>query len=189
MKNLPISAVIMLLLFGCSTTHVVEQAEAPMWGPDAVYRLSGKNVDVVLRSGSLYQGEILKVDAEKIIQRNRDPGADTAIPMDSVVRIEGPSNALLVPLGIVGGALVGGLVGYAIGLASDPMEGDPTGITIVSNSAAAGAVGLLVGGVLGGVIVGVATATDDYSVAHSLRLPRRSETFKRGEDTTAVWSR
>jgi hypothetical protein len=187
MKNhVAIAAVLTLFLSGCSVTHIVDRAEAPMWGPDVSDRLSRKNVDVVVRGGAVYRGEILKVDGESIVQRNKALGADTAIPLDSVLEIKSGSNVGWTVLGVLGGAIMGGLVGSAIGLASGPaIEGDITGLSSIFSAAAGGAVGLLVGGVAGGVGVGLATQTHNYSITHAFRPPRLPGSFEQAQDSSA----
>jgi hypothetical protein len=171
----PFLAIPLLFLFGCSSTHIVERAAAPTWGPGAVQQLAGKEVDIVLRDGRVCGGEILRLDMQQIIQRNWSLNTDTSIPMDSVMRIESGSNASWTILGVAGGAVFGGLVGAAIGGGSGPaIEGDPTQISRVFNMASGGIVGVGVGGLLGGVVVGLATATHNYSIVHSVK-PRKGQ--------------
>jgi hypothetical protein len=176
----PILAVALLFLFGCSSTHIVERAEAPAWGPGAVEQLAGKTVRVALRDGRFCEGEILRLDVQQITLRNWSPLVDTSIPMDSVLRIESASNAAVTMLGVVEGALVGALVGATIGGASGPaIEGDRTGLSTFFNVASGGMVGAGVGALLGGAIVGAATSTHDYTIVHSPRPPQAAATIKR----------
>jgi hypothetical protein len=190
MKNyLAITAVLTLFLSGCSVTHNVERAEAPMWSPEVSDQLSGKNADVVVRGGGVCRGEILKVDAEKIVQRNNALGADTAIRLDSVLEIRSGSNFGWTLLGFVTGGFAGGMMGGAMGAARGPAEGDVTGITTVASAAGGAIVGALVGAVAGGVIVGLATQTHNYSMAHTYRPPRLPGSFKQAQDRTATKNR
>jgi len=174
MKNsFPCLAAVLLCLCGCYTTHTVERASTPVWGPEAVDRYAGKEVEVFLRDGRVCEGEILRLDMQHIVQRDRTRGADTSIAMEEVLRIDGGSNTGWTVLGLVGGALTGGLVGTALGMNDPIVPEDPTGITAIPSVANGAMTGALIGGIAGGLIVSLATRTHDYTIVHSLKVPNQ----------------
>ncbi len=164
------------LISGCSTTRIVERDDAARWGPEAVERLSHKTVHVHMLEGGIRSGEVVTVDSARLMLQEEDDDTASVLRLDGVLSIHSPSNAGPVLVGIIGGALAGGLIGFA--LAPEPDRSDSPGDALVDalliepvRIGTAIAIGAGVGSVVGGVGIGLATKRTDYTLVEPEKSP------------------
>jgi hypothetical protein len=168
----------LLLFCGCSTTHTVQRAAAPAWGPEAVDQLSGKDVTVTHLSGKTTEGEFVTMDTAQVVLLAFPGERRMGVSLDSIYRIESGSNFGWTVLGVLGGTVAGAAIGSAIGMATASDE-DVFLFSTLAHGVGGMAVGSLFGGIAGGVTVGLLTKSHHYTIFQSAVSPQALGTEKK----------
>jgi hypothetical protein len=165
--------VITIMCTGCASVEQVELRQKDQWVPKAQMQLLNKDVTVNMRDGRTYDGNVLRLDTDSLCLVLESNPRFVALPLERVSLIQPSRNAGPPIAGFLGGLLVGGAAGAAIGASQvdDPPNPYVMGLnTVMEKTAAAaggGLYGALIGSVALGTIVGAATAVTDYRIIYN----------------------
>jgi len=166
-------SVISILCTGCASVEQVELRQKEQWVPKAQMQLLKKDATVNMWDGRTCEGNVIRLDTDSLCLVTESKPDYVALPLDRVSSIQPWRNAGAPIAGFLGGLLVGGAAGAAIGASQvdDPPNPYVLGLNTVMEKAAAATVyvlyGALIGSVALGTIVGVATAVTDYRIIYS----------------------
>lgn len=151
-----VPAFFVMILCGCSQSHSVSRDDLNMWLHQARKDLLDENATVTTTDGLSLDGTVVGLNEDSVVVRDGD--SETAIDLRSVASI-GTSGSIIAPvLGVIGGAALGGAIGYAMAGEPDPSKLDlfhGVGETIV---------GGFIGGFWGGFLGAAVTMGDNYEL-------------------------
>jgi hypothetical protein len=146
--------IIMTIMCGCSQTHSVSRGEPYMWLPEARRDLVQKEATVTTTNGRSLHGTVVALSEDSVLVR--DGATETAMSLLSVTSIGTPGSMIAPVLGVLGGAALGGAIGYATA-----GEGPPYAILHGVGETIAGG---FFGGFVGGLLAAHATEGDIYEL-------------------------
>ncbi len=159
------AAILALLGLGCASSHDVSLSSANRWIPLAQHDLVGRHATVVFMDSTSTEGTILRLSADSVWISNEHDTTGRVRPLRNVVFIRQPRNFMAIGGGILGGAVVGGLVGKLVSV--EKKSGYDTNVEFISGGTGGATVGAFYGGLLGGVSLGALTRVDDYHITQS----------------------
>jgi hypothetical protein len=161
--------VFLAVMGGCVSTHIVDANKTDEWIRPAQDILLGEDVTVRTVDNRAYNGKLILLSPDSVKLRDDEGGALVTENLSNVVFLGEPTNATAPILGCLGGAVVGLLIGGAIG-AEEP-EASSGGVNTISSAAIGGLIGGVVGGAAGVTIGGLATKVDQYEIHQSGKRP------------------